>query len=81
MKNQDQITSLLVDYAISVIDSKSFFEKAEIPQTDRLTEIIKAFDKEWNSVPVNLEGATLEQNAELDSIEIKYYNKILNQIK
>ena len=81
MKNsiQNQVVEVVfsnvVDYFANSITSSDFVQKHIRPivtvsedQEEKISDILSEYNREWNNADCDAEGATKEQDAELDRI-------------
>lgn len=66
----------LVYYYTNCITSDGVLRKAKITPTDELTDIIKESQREWDNLPCDEDGATLEQ----DKAMTKHLNDVADRI-
>lgn len=74
-KNSEEIT-VLVEYASNACGSARVAEVFGVEDNDELKTLLSDFEKEYDEVEVDLEGATAEQDAQLDAIIESYRKKI-----
>ena len=67
---------ILIHYAANLCDSKRVARVFGIDDSSVLADILGDFQKEWDEVEVDEDGATVEQDAELDAILDKYRDLI-----
>lgn len=80
MKNlsKDQIVNSLINYAANVPDHT--LEELRDEYGNSISSVLVEFDREWNNAPCDPEGATAEQDANLDSILDRYADDIIEII-
>lgn len=67
----------LVEYAANLCGSDRVAKAFGKPESDDLSSILADFVSDWESVEVDADGATPEQDKELDAVLNKYQKKIL----
>jgi len=68
--------NVLVEYATNICDSDRVAKVFCKENTNELSNILGDFTREWEEVEVDEDGATKDQDAELDSVLEKYQEKI-----
>lgn len=93
MKNSIQnqvveaVTNNVVDYFANSITSSDFVQKHIRPivtvseeQEEKISDILAEYNRDWDNTDCDLEGATAEQDAELDRIIEKCSKAIANVV-
>ena len=71
-------TTVLVEYAANACGSARVAEVFGVEDNDELKTLLSDFEKEYDEVEVDPEGATAEQDAQLNAILESYRMKINN---
>ena len=78
--NQDvEEANVLVEYAANLCGSERVAKIFCKEESEELSNILGDFNREWDEVEVYEEGATPEQDAELDAV-LEKYQKIINAL-
>ena len=74
------ICDALVNYSSNSISIDSIVESIGAKDVDAVSDILSQFQRDWDAVECDSEGANSEQDAELDRIFSYYADKILDLI-
>lgn len=80
LKNQDiEQANVLVEYAANICKSERVAKVFGKENSDKLSNILGDFVRDWEAVKVDADGPTAEQDAELDAVLDKY-QKAINEL-